>query len=111
MILDMILELLGNTWFLLFLEVIIMSIMGILIGFHQHAVVNLKKSLADLELALMQEDEKINKNFERIHSDLSMLEKEVNQAFITAQAKHKKQPNPFKPVGKKFKKFLTPKGN
>lgn len=106
----MTLELLDNPWLWFFLIGITISIMSILVGHHQSDLINLKKSIGDIELALIHEDHKINENFEKIHKDLSMVEREVNQALITVQTKHKKQSSRFKPVGKKLQKFLTPKG-
>ncbi len=106
-------ELMCDVWLWIFLMIITMSIMSILMLYYRK---DFQKSLRDLEEALLQEDANINQNFERIHRDLSIIEREINHTSHLAEDFYKQQSGvsslarTSKPVGKKAKKFLTPMG-
>lgn len=97
----MILQILASTWFWIFFMLITMSIMAILMAYYKN---DLQKCFIDLQIALEQENNNINKNFEQIHGNLNVLEREIDHAS------HVTKVNVYKPLGKKSSKFLTPKG-
>lgn len=112
MVLEFTLGLLANIWFWIFLMVIIMSIMSILMVSYRN---DLQKTLEDLQTALSQEDMNINQNFEKIHRDLSIVERELNHSAKIAEEFYKEkskvsQTSAYERAGKKIKKYLTPKG-
>lgn len=80
----------------------------IAISFNQNEMNKIKESLKQLETQLAQEDQKINENFEKIHRDIGIVEREVNHALT--KTVYKKKAYTYKQMGKKAQKFLTPKG-
>lgn len=84
-----------------------LSIQSIFIWLHQDNFNTLRKSIKELEDNLALEDSKINQNFEKIHNDLSVAEREIQQA-VNAMVQANKNP-PVEP-NKEFQTFLTPKG-
>ncbi len=112
MLLEFAFGLLANMWFWIFFTLIAMSIMSVLMVSYRN---DLKKTLEDLQVALAQEDLNINQNFERIHKDLSIVEREVNHAAKVAEEFYKEKSKvskfiPYKRAGKKIQKYLTSNG-
>ena len=125
-------EILSNIWFWVYVLAISSSIMSIFILFHQNDLFNLKKSMGNLQQSLIDEDEKINQNFAKIHKDLDTIEREMNQMVVLAKKIDKShyvvdenlksgdnhivigpsyvRTKSLKPIGKKAKKFLTLNG-
>jgi len=128
----MIYELFSNAWVLFYLMVISISLFTLMI------VLRYKKTMQDLHQSLTEGDEKINQNFEKIYNGIDLVEREINQVVtisknlaenqegkpekkftgsdpivlppVNNRIKYKKHSKSFKPLSKKYQKFLTPKG-
>lgn len=96
-------------------EIVVLSILGVAVYFTQKDLINVKKSLGEMETVLIKENEKIDENFKKVQDSLSLAEREIKHVFTVAENAQKKQyPSvravPVKVVGNKAMKFLTPKG-
>lgn len=75
----MVIELLFNAWFWGGLTVLLLSIISLFIA------MSLKKSIKNVEQIIQDEDQKISKNFEKIHTNMNLVGREINQAVTISK--------------------------
>lgn len=98
------------------IAMVIISGHSIFILSHDKHLNNLKKTLKEMQASLLEEDSKISRNFDKIHNDLSLAEREIMHAIsiidkdIQGADRTNKKSFFQKPMGKKAQKFLTPRG-
>lgn len=112
----MLVNMFSSTWFA-FSSIVFLSSLALYAIHTGIEVFKIKETMQKLSESFSEGDHKINENFEKIHNDLSIVERELNQVVNVSKnlCYQSSQPSKhsskyIKPIGKKHRKFLTPKG-